>query len=285
MQVILAFTSGQGELYTDPPVRSKIAKDLKELREFDTLPSRNERRDTNDDGHPYVEGCKTGKRMRMNVTIEESWKRVLKDEFSSLYFRNLVAFVKSAYANGIVYPPGRYIFEAFNRTPFEKVKVVILGQDPYHEPNQAHGLCFSVRKGVHLPPSLLNIYKELESEFGGNFLDRDGDLSHWADQGVLLLNATLTVAAGNAGSHQGKGWEMFTDAVVSKLAEQRENIVFMLWGSYARRKGAVIDRKRHLVLECAHPSPLSAYRGFFGCGHFRTANEYLESNGITAVNW
>ena len=221
----------------------------------------------------------------MNVKIEESWKQVLADEFSSLYFKNLAAFVKEAYSKGIVYPPGKYIFEAFNRTPFDKVKVVILGQDPYHEPNQAHGLCFSVRKGVRLPPSLVNIYKELEDEFGTKFLDRDGDLSHWADQGVLLLNATLTVAAGNAGSHQGRGWEMFTDAVVSKLAEQRENLVFMLWGSYARRKGAVINRKRHLVLECAHPSPLSVYRGFFGCGHFKKANEYLASNGLSVIDW
>ena len=221
----------------------------------------------------------------MNVNIEESWKQVLADEFSSLYFKNLAAFVKTAYANGVVYPPGKYIFEAFNRTPFDKVKVVILGQDPYHEPNQAHGLCFSVQKGVRLPPSLVNIYKELEDEFGTKFLDRDGDLSHWADQGVLLLNATLTVAAGNAGSHQGRGCEMFTDAVVSKLAEQRENLVFMLWGSYARRKGAVINRKRHLVLECAHPSPLSVYRGFFGCGHFKKANEYLASKGLATINW
>ena len=221
----------------------------------------------------------------MNVKIEESWKQVLADEFSSLYFKNLAAFVKEAYSKGIVYPPGKYIFEAFNRTPFDKVKVVILGQDPYHEPNQAHGLCFSVQKGVRLPPSLVNIYKELEDEFGTKFLDRDGDLSHWADQGVLLLNATLTVAAGNAGSHQGHGWEMFTDAVVSKLAEQRENLVFMLWGSYARRKGTVINRKRHLVLECAHPSPLSVYRGFFGCGHFKKANEYLASNGLSVIDW
>jgi uracil-DNA glycosylase len=221
----------------------------------------------------------------MNVNIEESWKQVLADEFSSLYFKNLAAFVRTAYARGVVYPPGKYIFEAFNRTPFHKVKVVILGQDPYHEPNQAHGLCFSVQKGVSLPPSLVNIYKELEDEFGTKFLDREGDLTQWADQGVLLLNATLTVAAGNAGSHQGRGWEMFTDAVVSKLAERRENLVFMLWGSYARRKGAVINRKRHLVLECAHPSPLSAYRGFFGCGHFKKANEYLTANGLSAIDW
>ena len=221
----------------------------------------------------------------MNVNIEESWKQVLADEFSSLYFKNLAAFVRTAYARGVVYPPGKYIFEAFNRTPFDKVKVVILGQDPYHEPNQAHGLCFSVQKGVSLPPSLVNIYKELEDEFGTKFLDREGDLTQWADQGVLLLNATLTVAAGNAGSHQGRGWEMFTDAVVSKLAEQRENLVFMLWGSYARRKGAVINRKRHLVLECAPPAPLSVYRGFFGCGHFKKANEYLASNGLSVIDW
>jgi uracil-DNA glycosylase len=221
----------------------------------------------------------------MNVTIEESWKKALENEFGSPYFERLASFVKSAYASGVVYPPGRHIFEAFNRTPFDKVKVVILGQDPYHEPGQAHGLCFSVPKETPIPPSLQNIYKELESEYGTGFLNRDGDLSHWADQGVLLLNATLTVAAGNAGSHQGKGWEMFTDAVVERLASHRENLVFLLWGSYARRKGAIIDRRRHLVLECAHPSPLSAYRGFFGCGHFRKANEYLQSNGKSAIDW
>ena len=221
----------------------------------------------------------------MNVNIEETWKQVLNDEFNSIYFTRLATFVKGAYAKGVVYPPGKYIFEAFNRTPFDKVKVVILGQDPYHEPNQAHGLCFSVKKGVQVPPSLINIYKELEQEYGTPFLTRDGDLSHWADQGVLLLNATLTVAAGNAGSHQGKGWEMFTDAVVSKLAEQREHLVFLLWGSYARRKGAFINRQRHLVLEAPHPSPLSAHRGFIGCGHFRKANEYLASNGIAPISW
>ena len=221
----------------------------------------------------------------MNVTIEETWKQVLNDEFNSIYFTRLATFVKDAYAKGVVYPPGKYIFEAFNRTPFDKVKVVILGQDPYHEPNQAHGLCFSVRKGVQVPPSLVNIYKELEQEYGTPFLNRDGDLSHWADQGVLLLNATLTVAAGNAGSHQGKGWEMFTDAVVAKLAEQREHLVFLLWGSYARRKGAFINRQRHLVLEAPHPSPLSAHRGFIGCGHFRKANDYLTSHGLAPIVW
>ena len=221
----------------------------------------------------------------MDVKIEETWKAVLADEFASAYFTRLAAFVKDAYAKGVVYPPGKYIFEAFNRTPFDRVKVVILGQDPYHEPNQAHGLCFSVRSGVQVPPSLVNIYKELENEYGTPFLNRDGDLSHWADQGVLLLNATLTVAAGNAGSHQGKGWEMFTDAVVARLAERREHLVFLLWGSYARRKGAFINRQRHLVLEAPHPSPLSAHRGFLGCGHFRKANEYLASNGIAPISW
>ena len=221
----------------------------------------------------------------MNVNIEESWKQVLSDEFNSLYFTRLATFVREAYAKGTVYPPGKYIFEAFNRTPFDKVKVVILGQDPYHEPNQAHGLCFSVRKGVQVPPSLVNIYKELEQEYGTPFLNRDGDLTHWADQGVLLLNATLTVAAGNAGSHQGKGWEMFTDAVVAKLAEQREHLVFLLWGSYARRKGAFINRQRHLVLEAPHPSPLSVFRGFFGCGHFKKANDYLAAHGFTPIVW
>lgn len=221
----------------------------------------------------------------MNVKIEESWKKMLADEFGSIYFERLAAFVRSAYARGTVYPPAKNIFEAFDRTPFDKVKVVILGQDPYHEPNQAHGLCFSVKDGVRLPPSLVNIYKELETEYGTPFLNRNGDLSHWAEQGVLLLNATLTVEAGNAGSHQGKGWEMFTDAAIARLSEHRENLVFMLWGGYARRKGAVINRKKHLVLECAHPSPLSVYRGFFGCGHFRKANEYLAAHGFAPVNW
>ena len=221
----------------------------------------------------------------MNVKIEESWKQVLSDEFNSLYFEKLATFVRSAYARGVVYPPAKNIFEAFNRTPFDKVRAVILGQDPYHEPNQAHGLCFSVREGVRTPPSLINIYKELEEEYGTPFLNRSGDLSHWADQGVLLLNATLTVDAGDAGSHQGKGWELFTDAVISKLSENRDNLVFLLWGSYARRKGAVIDRRRHLVLECAHPSPLSVYRGFFGCGHFKKTNEYLAAHNLPQIDW
>ena len=221
----------------------------------------------------------------MDVKIDESWRAILQEQFDSPYFAALAQFVRSAYAKGTVYPPGRFIFEAFNRTPFDKVKVVILGQDPYHGPNQAHGLCFSVQPGVAVPPSLFNMYKELEAEYGTPFLNRNGDLSAWADQGVLLLNATLTVNAGCAGSHQGKGWETFTDAVVKALATRREHLVFMLWGSYAQRKGAVIDRTRHLVLETAHPSPLSAYRGFFGCGHFRKADDYLRANGIEPVRW
>lgn len=221
----------------------------------------------------------------MNVKINETWKEILKEEFNSPYFTNLVAFVKNAYRSGIVYPPGSQIFEAFNRTPFDKTKVVILGQDPYHGANQAHGLCFSVQPEVQVPPSLVNIYKELEQEYKTNFLNRNGDLRHWADQGVLLLNATLTVNAGCAGSHQGKGWETFTDAVVRLLAERREHLVFMLWGSYAQRKGAFINRTRHLVLEAPHPSPLSAFRGFIGCGHFKKANEYLVNKGLEPIKW
>ena len=221
----------------------------------------------------------------MDVKIDESWRGILQEQFDSPYFAALAQFVRNAYAKGTVYPPGRFIFEAFNRTPFDKVKVVILGQDPYHGPNQAHGLCFSVQPGVAVPPSLFNIYKELEAEYGTPFLNRNGDLSAGADPGVLLLNATLTVDAGCAGSHQGKGWETFTDAVVKALAQRREHLVFMLWGSYAQRKGAVIDRARHLVLETAHPSPLSAYRGFFGCGHFRKADDYLRAHGVEPVKW
>lgn len=224
----------------------------------------------------------------MDVRIEESWKDVLKNEFASGYFARLADFVRDAYRKGVVYPPARYIFEAFNRTPFDKVKVVIIGQDPYHNPHQAHGLCFSVQPGVELPPSLVNIYRELEAEYpGGKFSDRNGDLTHWADQGVLLLNATLTVSGGAnmAGSHQGRGWETFTDAVIRRLAEGRENIVYLLWGSYAQKKASFVDRTKNLVLACAHPSPLSAYRGFFGCNHFKTANEYLVAHGRSPIAW
>lgn len=223
----------------------------------------------------------------MEVRIEESWKRVLADEFASDYFSSLAAFVKDAYRKGVVYPPAKHIFEAFNRTPFEAVKAVIIGQDPYHNPGQAHGLSFSVRSGVDLPPSLVNIYKELESEYHTPFLNRSGDLSHWADQGVLLLNATLTVAGGanQALSHQGRGWERFTDAVIRELAARREHLVYLLWGAYAQKKAALVDGHRNLVLSCAHPSPLSAHRGFFGCGHFKTANEYLAAHGLVPIVW
>ena len=221
----------------------------------------------------------------MQVKIEESWRKVLQPQFDSTYFELLTAFVRKAYQNSIVYPPGGKIFKAFNRTPFDKVKVVILGQDPYHGAGQAHGLCFSVQPGVAVPPSLVNIYKELTTEYGVDYTTRNGDLSHWADQGVLLLNATLTVQAGMPGSHQGKGWETFTDAAIKALSEQREHLVFMLWGSYAQQKGRVIDTRRHLVLKAPHPSPLSVYRGFFGCGHFVKANEYLVQHGATPIQW
>jgi len=212
----------------------------------------------------------------MDVKIEESWKRALADEFEKPYFATLANFVKAAYASGAVYPPARFIFNAFNRTPFDKVKVVILGQDPYHEPGQAQGLAFYVPPSVDAPPSLVNIAKEV-----GHM----PDLLAWSDQGVLLLNATLTVAAHRAGSHQNRGWETFTDAVVRKLNDGRKNLVFLLWGSYAQRKGAIINRKRHLVLEAPHPSPLSAYRGFFGCGHFTKCNDYLAAKGLPPIAW
>jgi len=212
----------------------------------------------------------------MEVKIEESWKRELQPEFDKPYFAELAAFVRAAYAKGPVYPPAKRIFEAFNRTPFDKVKAVILGQDPYHEPGQAQGLCFYVPPEVPAPPSLVNIAKEL-----GHM----PDLLSWADQGVLLLNATLTVAAHRAGSHQNKGWETFTDAAVRLLAEKREGLVFILWGSYAQRKGAFIDRSRHCVIASAHPSPLSAHRGFFGSRPFTRANEYLTARGAEPIAW
>ena len=225
----------------------------------------------------------------MEVKIHESWRRMLQPEFDKPYFAELVRFVRAEYAHGVVYPPGRLIFAAFDRTPFDRVKVVVLGQDPYHEPGQAQGLAFYVPTNVRTPPSLLNIAKELADEYperaGQGARPAVPDLLSWADQGVLLLNATLTVSAGLAGSHQGKGWETFTDAVVKRLAEERAHLVFILWGSYAQRKGAVIDRSRHLVLASAHPSPLSAMRGFFGCGHFRAANEYLARHGAGQIAW
>lgn len=221
----------------------------------------------------------------MQVKIEESWREVLQPQFDSVYFEMLTTFVRKAYQASTVYPPGSKIFEAFNRTPFDKVKVVILGQDPYHGPNQAHGLCFSVQDGIQPPPSLINIYKELQKEYGVAVNMTNGNLTRWADQGVLLLNATLTVEAGKAGSHQGKGWETFTDAAIKALSDRREGLVFMLWGSYAQQKGRVIDRRKHLVLESSHPSPLSVYRGFDGCGHFKKANQYLQSRGQEPIDW
>ena len=221
----------------------------------------------------------------MDVKIEPSWKQVLAEQFDKPYFELLTAFVRRAYTTAVCYPPGKFIFEAFNRTPFDRVKVVILGQDPYHGPQQAHGLCFSVQDGIQPPPSLLNIYKELEAEYHVPVDKTRGNLSAWADQGVLLLNATLTVQQGQPGSHQGKGWETFTDAAIEALSRRREHIVFLLWGSYAQQKGRIIDRSRHLVLEAPHPSPLSAHRGWFGCNHFVRANQYLQQHGIETIRW
>ena len=220
----------------------------------------------------------------MNVTIEESWKRVLGSEFEKEYFKALRDFIHSEYRNKTIYPPAKQIFNAFDSCPFESVKVVILGQDPYHEPSQAHGLSFSVLPPCPPPPSLVNIYKEIRSDVG-DLVSANGDLTDWSRQGVLLLNATLTVEAHKAGSHQNKGWETFTDSAIKALAENREHLVFMLWGSYAQRKGAFIDRSRHLVLQAPHPSPLSAYRGFFGCKHFSAANAYLISQGLSPIVW
>ena len=221
----------------------------------------------------------------MDVRIEQSWKEVLADEFNKEYFVRLTQFVKEEYNSGTpIYPPARLIFNAFDHCPFDKVKVVILGQDPYHGAGQAHGLCFSVNKGIQFPPSLLNIFKEIESDLGTP-IPQDGDLTRWSDQGVLLLNATLTVRAAQAGSHQKRGWEEFTDAAIRELATRRSGIVFILWGSYAQKKGAFIDRNKHLVLTSPHPSPLSAYQGFFGKHHFSTANRYLREQGKSEIIW
>ena len=220
----------------------------------------------------------------MNVQIEESWKEALMPEFSKDYFIRLTDFVRKEYHETTVYPPGKLIFNAFNLCPFDKVKVVIIGQDPYHGPGQAHGLCFSVNDGIQPPPSLVNIFKEINSDLGKP-IPQIGNLTRWAEQGVLLLNATLTVRAHQAGSHQRRGWEEFTDAVIRKLAEEKSNLVFILWGSYAQKKGAFIDRNKHLVLTSVHPSPLSAYNGFFGNHHFSLANDYLVKNGKTAIDW
>ena len=223
----------------------------------------------------------------MEVKIDPSWKERLADEFEKPYFAELTAFVKKEYQSEPVYPPPKYIFRAFDLCPFEKTKVVILGQDPYHGAGQANGLCFAVSDGVPLPPSLQNIYKELSIEYGVPYetFAKTGDLSRWATQGVLLLNATLTVRAHLAGSHQHKGWEEFTDAAVRALSDEREHLVFMLWGNYAKAKGAHIDRSKHLILEAAHPSPFSAHSGFFGCKHFTRANEYLTTHKEAPIDW
>ena len=220
----------------------------------------------------------------MNVRIEEGWRQALAEEWDKDYFAALTQFVRQQYRQGPVFPPGRQIFAAFDATPFDAVKVVILGQDPYHGEGQANGLCFSVNPGIAMPPSLLNIFKEVQADTGAP-MPANGDLSRWAQQGVLLLNATLTVAAHQAGSHQGHGWERFTDAVISTLATQRQHLVFILWGSHAIKKGAFIDRNRHLVLTSVHPSPLSASRGFFGNHHFSLANAYLTAHGATPIIW
>lgn len=220
----------------------------------------------------------------MDVQIDNSWKAVLLEEFDKPYFSDLVAFVKNEYANKTIFPPGKLIFNAFDQCPFDKVKVVIIGQDPYHGPGQAHGLCFSVNDGIKFPPSLINIFKEIERDLGIPF-PQSGNLIRWAQQGVLLINATLTVEAHKAGSHQGKGWERFTDAAIRILAEQKEHIVFMLWGNYAQQKAAFVDSSKHLILKTVHPSPLSAFRGFIGSGHFSAANKYLVSIGETEIDW
>lgn len=220
----------------------------------------------------------------MRVRIDESWRQVLQPEFDKPYFELLTNFVRRAYQTTQCFPPAGQIFRAFDLCPFNKVRVVIIGQDPYHDVNQAHGLCFSVQDGVPVPPSLVNIYKELNRDLGKP-VPSSGNLTHWAEQGVLLLNATLTVEAHKAGSHQGKGWEELTDAAIQALNNQRSNVVFMLWGSYAQRKGQYIDRRKHLVLTAVHPSPLSAYRGFIGCGHFSQANNYLLQHGQAPIAW
>lgn len=220
----------------------------------------------------------------MDVKIEPSWKEVLKEEFDKSYFKNLVEFVRLEYQSQKVYPPGKLIFSAFDHTPFDKVKVVLIGQDPYHGAGQAHGLSFSVPEGIAQPPSLKNIFKELDADLGIP-IAKSGNLERWADQGVLLLNATLTVRASQAGSHQKKGWEEFTDAAIRKLSEQKENLVFILWGAYAQKKGSIIDMEKHFIIKSPHPSPFSAYNGFFGSKPFSRTNAHLKSLGKEEINW
>lgn len=220
----------------------------------------------------------------MDVKMVPSWKSRLSDEFNKPYFNVLIDFVKEEYRTHTIYPPGKEIFRAFDSCDFSDAKVVIIGQDPYHGQGQANGLCFSVRDGIRMPPSLVNIFKEIHADLKKP-LPATGNLERWARQGVLLLNATLTVRAGTPGSHQNKGWEIFTDAVIKKVSEEREHVVFLLWGAYAQKKGEIINRNKHLVLMSAHPSPFSADRGFFGCKHFSKANEYLKSKGIEEIDW
>ena len=219
------------------------------------------------------------------VKLEPSWKEHLSAEFEKPYFKELTSFVREQYRHAIIYPAPKNIFRAFELCPFNKVEVVILGQDPYHGPKQANGLCFAVGDGINLPPSLQNIFKEIESDLAEKIVHRSGDLERWATQGVLLLNATLTVEAHKAGSHQGKGWEQFTDAAIKALSDERKHLVFILWGNYARSKGAHIDRSKHLVIESPHPSPFSAANGFFGSRPFSKSNEYLKSQGKTPIDW
>ncbi|MGE4289937.1 MAG: uracil-DNA glycosylase [Salinivirgaceae bacterium] len=220
----------------------------------------------------------------MDVRINESWKEQLQQEFDKPYFQQLIAFVKSEYQKHVIFPPGKLIFNAFDLCPFTDVKVVIIGQDPYHGPGQAHGLCFSVPDGIPTPPSLRNIYKEIENDLG-IAAPASGNLVRWAQQGVFLLNATLTVRAHQAGSHQKKGWEVFTDVVIQHIAEQKEHVVFLLWGAYAQNKASLIDSNKHLILKSVHPSPLSAARGFFGNHQFSQANTYLKKYGLNPINW
>lgn len=220
----------------------------------------------------------------VDVRIAEDWKAILADEFSKPYFEQLTEFVRAEYAAGEVFPKGKNIFRAFDKCPFDKLKVVIIGQDPYHGVGQANGLCFSVADGVPFPPSLQNIFKEVASDTGAP-IPATGELDRWAEQGVLLLNAVLTVRAHQAASHAGRGWEQFTDAVVRAIAERKSGVVYMLWGSYAQKKGAIADPSKNLILKAVHPSPLSAYRGFFGCRHFSAANSYLVSQGKEPIIW
>lgn len=218
------------------------------------------------------------------VKIEPTWQVELQEEFNKPYFEQLIQFVRSEYASGVCYPPGSLIFNAFNQCPFPEVKVVLIGQDPYHEPGQAHGLCFSVNDGVQFPPSLRNIFQEINTDLGKP-IPTSGNLTRWAQQGVLLLNATLTVREHQAGSHQKRGWETFTDSVIKLISDKCNNVVFILWGSYAQSKSALIDSSRHFVLKSAHPSPLSAYRGFFGNHHFSLTNMYLQKVGKKPIDW